>query len=142
VTDFSAVVVGRYPFEAGANQFWVGGRVGYDNTDVQAIQSKKTSVDLTQIGVNSLAVGAELGANIGPKVYLHTDFTEYLAGGSAPFDSTFNVTGAYTIIDHIYVGLAFDMAIRKIDVLTSEGVKIGEVSDSLFGGTASVGVQY
>ncbi len=142
VTDFNAVVVGRYPFEAGANQFWVGGRVGYDSTDVQAIQSKKSSVDLTQIGVNSLAVGAELGANIGPKVYLHTDFTEYLAGGSAPFDSTFNLSGGYTIIDHVYVGLAFDMAIRKIDVLTSEGVKLGEVSDSLFGGTASIGIQY
>ena len=142
VTDFSAVVVGRYPFEAGANQFWVGGRVGFDTTDVQAIQSKKASVDLTQIGVNSLAVGAELGANIGPKVFIQTDFTEYLAGGSAPFDSTFNVAGGYAIIDHLYVGLAFDMALRSIDILSSDGVKIGEVSDSQFGGTASIGIQY
>lgn len=142
VTDVRGLIVGRYPFESGKSQFWVGARVGYDLSDVQAIQSKSNSVDLTQVPISSLAVGAELGANIGPKVFFHTDFTEYLAGGTTPFDTTFNVEAGYAFLDNLYLSAALDIGIRKIDVLSSNDEKIGEVSDSLMGGTASLGVQF
>ncbi len=129
ITDIRGLAVARYPFETGKSQYWVGARVGYDMTDVQAIQSKSNSVDLTQVPISSLALGVELGANIGPKVFLHTDFTEYLAGGSTPFDTTFNLEGGYAFLPNVYASIAYDLGVRKIDVLDADGVKIGEISD-------------
>lgn len=129
VTDVRGLVVGRYPFEAGASQFWIGARAGYDLSDVQAIQSKQNSVDLTQVPISSLAVGAELGANIGPKLFFHTDFTEYLAGGTTPFDTTFNVEGGYAFLPNVYFSIAYDLGFRKIAVLDTNNNKIGEVTD-------------
>ncbi len=129
VTDVRGLVVGRYPFESGSSQFWVGARAGYDLSDVQAIQSKSNSVDLTQVAISSLAVGAELGANVGPKLFFHTDFTEYLAGGTTPFDTTFNVEGGYAFLPNVYFSIAYDLGFRKIDVLDANNNKVGEVTD-------------
>ncbi len=141
VTDIRALGVGRYPFAAGKSQFWVGARVGYDTSDVQAIQASATSVDLTQKWIHSMAVGAELGANVGERVFFHTDFTEYLAGVTTPWCTTFNVEGGVAFLPNMYASVAYDLSIRKIDVLDDTDQKIGEVSDveGVTGGNLPVG---
>lgn len=129
VTDARLVGVARYPFESGKSQFWVGARVGGALSNVLAIQATESKLNLTPIEIGSLALGAELGANIGTRVFFHTDFTEYLAGFTSPFTTAFNVEGGFAFLPNVYVSVAYDLAIRKIDVLDDAGNKIGEVSD-------------
>ncbi|MSP56377.1 MAG: hypothetical protein EXR69_12360 [Myxococcales bacterium] len=129
VTDVRLVGVARYPFESGKSQFWVGARVGGALNNVLVIQAAKNKLNLTPIAIGSLALGAELGANIGSKVFFRTDFTEYLAGFTAPYTHSFNVEGGFAFLPNVYASVAYDLSIRKIDVLDKSGNKIGEVSD-------------
>ncbi len=143
VHDGSVVLVGRYPFQTGGDEFWVGARAGGDWSSVLAIQSSDTALNLTPVEIGSLQVGAEIGADLGPRLFLHTNFDEDLAGGTAPFATKFDAEAGYAIMGNLYLSLAFNLSDRKVDVLDkASSNKIGEVSDATFGGTGSVGFQF
>ena len=138
------LAAGRYPFDVGASQFWIGGRVGWSQSDVQAYKVVNNKIELDQLPISSLALGPELGVEIGQHVFLHTYFLESLAGGTSPFNTQFGVDGGYAFGTGAvapYVSAAYDFSVRKLDVLNSGGEQVGELQDSQHAVTVSVGVQ-
>lgn len=142
VLSTRAVAIGRYPFDVGTNTFHVGARVGWGNSDVQTYTVKEgQEILLTQLALNSLVVGAELGAEIGPALFLTTSFNEQLAGGSTPFNTEFDVEIGYAFLPFLYASLGYDLSLRSISVENSDGDPVGAIEDSFHGGTLSIGVQ-
>lgn len=141
VTDLHFLGLARYPFESGNNLYWAGARLGYAFGDVEGIQATDNTIDFPQFRVNGLALGAELGVEIGSKLFFTPAFTEYLAGGSAPYDTVFTAELGYALIDQLYVSAKYEMSARKISVLDGASNKVGEISDSLNALTLSVGTQ-
>ncbi len=143
VLNQHVVAIGRYPFDVGASTFHVGGRVGWGNSDVQTYTVKEgQEILLDQLALNSLSVGAELGAEIGPSLFLATTFNEQLAGGSTPFNTEFQFEVGYAFLPFMYASLAYDMSLRQIGIENRDGDAVGEITDTFHGGTASVGVQF
>ena len=142
VTDIHALVAGRYPFDVGASQFWIGARAGFARSDVQAFKVVQDQIELEQLSINSLSVGPEVGAEIGEKLFFHTYFLENLAGGSTPFDSQFGVMGGFAFLPNLYAALAYDFSGRKVEIANGDGKPVGEISDVRHLGTLSVGVQF
>lgn len=137
-----AWLLGRYPFEVGANRYWLGARVGYAVADLQAIQVSGDELLLPQLPVNGLALGVEVGADVGTKLFLGAGFTETLAGGSTPWDTAFDAEVGYAFLDNVYASLAYNLSLRNISVLDAGNEKIGEIADASNAGVLSVGVQF
>jgi hypothetical protein len=145
LVDAHVLAAGRYPFDVGASQFWVGAQAGYSRSDVQAYKVVDNSIELDQLQISSLALGPEVGAEIGKNVFLHTYFLEHLAGFTVPFSSQFGVDGGYTFSTSgtfkPFISAAYDFTVRKVSVSNAGGDPVGEISDALHSGTLSVGVQ-
>ncbi|MDP2316029.1 MAG: invasin domain 3-containing protein [Pseudomonadota bacterium] len=143
--DAKVLVAGRYPFDVGASQFWVGAQAGWSQSDVQAYKVVNNAIELDQISISSLAIGPEVGVEIGKNVFLHTYFLEHLAGFTTPYNTQFGVDGGYAFGDGSglapYVSGAYDFSARKVAVENSGGESVGEVSDGQHAITISVGIQ-
>ncbi len=135
---------GRYPFDVGSTQFWVGGRVGATMSDIQAYKVLEGEIQLEQFPIWSLAIGPEVGAEIGENVFVHTYFLENLAGGTSPYNTQFGVDGGYAFGSGLvkpYVSAAYDLSIRTLSIENQGGEQVGELQDTQHAVTISVGVQ-
>jgi len=140
LVDLHLLGVARYAFDTGNSMFWAGARIGYGYGDVQGISATDTTIDFPQFKVNALGLGAELGGEIGDRLLVQAGFTEYLAGGGSPYDTTFGLELAYSLTDLVYLSGAYDLSARKVSVLDNDNNKVGEISDTLNVGTISVGI--
>jgi hypothetical protein len=142
-TAFRAVAIGRYVFDVGDNAFHVGARAGFSESDVQVFTVvNNASIVLDQLPLAGMALGAELGAEIGRKVFMHTDFTESLAGGSVPYNHEFGVEIGYAFVPNLFAAVGYDLSIRESTIQNASGAIVGEVSDSFHGLGLDVGVQF
>lgn len=144
LVEAHVLAAGRYPFDVGASQFWIGARAGWSQSDMQAYKVVNNAIELEQLPISSLAVGPEVGAEIGENVFLHTYFLESLAGGTNPYNTQFGVDGGYTFGSgggmRPYVSAAYDFSVRKLGVLNSGGDQVGELQDTQHAVTISAGV--
>jgi hypothetical protein len=144
IFDVTALAAARYPFEVGATEFWVGARVGYSMSDMQAYKVVENSIDPEPLYISSLAVGPEVGVDIGQNVFLHTYFLEHLASGTSPFNTQFGVDGGYVFGKGglaPFVSAAYDFSVRKLEVLNEPGATVGELQDTQHAVTVSLGLQ-
>ncbi|MDP2304491.1 MAG: invasin domain 3-containing protein [Pseudomonadota bacterium] len=145
LVDAKILAAGRYPFEVGASQFWVGAQAGWSQSDVQAYKVVDNSIELDQLSISSLAIGPEVGVEVGKNVFFHTYFLEHLAGFTTPYNTQFGVDGGYAFGDGSgfapYVSAAYDFSARKVTVRNAAGDPVGEVSDGQHAITLSLGVQ-
>jgi hypothetical protein len=136
------VGIGRYAWDSGANQFGVGGRVGWGVSDVQIFTVKGgQEITLDQIYINSLAVGAEFTADVGKSLFFVGSFTEHLAGGGAPYNTEAQLEVGYAFLPFLYGSLSYDLSMRAIEIENRDGNKVGQITDSLHGGALSLGLQ-
>lgn len=140
-----ALIAGRYPFDIGDSQFWVGARAGYSYSGMVAYKVVENEIRLDALPVHSLAVGPEVGVEIGENVFLHTYFLEHIESLSSPFSSQFGLDGGYTLdigsSFKPFVALGYDFTVRKVQVASSGGDIVGEVQDAVHAGTLSLGFQ-
>lgn len=141
-TNVQGVVVGRYLFDVADNAFHVGARLGASESDVQVFTVVNDSIVLDQLPLVGLAVGAELGVEIGSKVFMNTDFTESLAGRSTPFNHEFGIAVGYSFVPNAFAAVGYDLSIRESTIQNASGALVGEVGDSFHGVGLDVGVQF
>ncbi|MES2641683.1 MAG: invasin domain 3-containing protein [Myxococcota bacterium] len=145
LVDAKVLVDGRYPFDVGASQFWIGAQVGWSQSDVQAYKVVDNSIELDQISISSLAIGPEVGVEVGKNLFFHTYFLEHLAGFTTPYNTQFGVDGGYAFGDGSgmapYISAAYDFSARKVSVENAGGEPVGEISDAQHAITVSVGIQ-
>jgi hypothetical protein len=141
--DVQVDVVGRYPFQVGADQFWAGAKVGYRSNDFLVFTgcvAPGCELAYDPLPVNALALGIEAGAEVGP-VFLIGGFAQGLASGSISYATEVAVDAGYQLHDNVFLQLGFDHVRRRIGLLGEDSGEVrGEIADSqlLFG--ASVGV--
>ena len=136
------VGIGRYAFDVGGNSFHVGARAGWGNSDVQTYTVKEgQEIILDQLALNSLVLGAELGAEVGPSLFFVTTFNEHLAGATAPYNTEFAAEVGYAFLPFLYGSLSYDLSIRSIGIENTDGEPVGAIEDSFHGGTISLGLQ-
>lgn len=145
LVDAKILAAGRYPFDVGASQFWVGAQAGWSMSDVQAYKVVDNSIELDQLSISSLAIGPEVGVEVGKNLFFHTYFLEHLAGFTTPYNTQFGVDGGYAFGDGSgfapYIAAAYDFSARKVTVRNAGGDPVGEVSDGQHAITVSLGVQ-
>jgi hypothetical protein len=142
-THVRALAAGRYFFNTGGNQFSVGARAGFTYSDLLGVEVDKTgrTIEITPLPVGAFGVGAEIGAEIGPKLFLHTDLLESLVGGPSHYDTEFNFTVGYALTKNFYLSAAYDLSARKGSLSRGTNV-VGEIDDTTNSGTLSAGVQF
>jgi hypothetical protein len=145
LVDAKILAAGRYPFDVGGSQFWVGAQAGWSQSDVQAYKVVDNAIELDQLAISSLAIGPEVGVEVGKNLFFHAYFLEHLAGFTTPFNTEFGVDGGYAFGDGTglapFVSAAYDFGARKVAVENSGGDSVGEISDSQHAVTISVGIQ-
>jgi hypothetical protein len=112
---------------------------------VQAYKVVDNAIELDQLAISSLAIGPEVGVEVGKNLFFHAYFLEHLAGFTTPFNTEFGVDGGYAFGDGTglapFVSAAYDFSARKVAVENSGGDSVGEISDSQHAVTISVGIQ-
>jgi hypothetical protein len=140
IGDVRVLGVGRYPFQVGANRYWVGAKAGWSRSDVQAYKVVGEAIELDQLGVNALAVGPVVGAEFGSLLF-DAGFLEHLAGGSTPWNTEVSINGAYRFGGMFLAGAGFRYNARMIEVSNADSQPVGELSDSLATGRITLGVE-
>ena len=140
--DVRALAAARYAFASGANRFWLGARAGWSRSDVRAYKVMDDTLSLNDLGVNALAVGPQVGADIGPALFLDAAFLEHLAGGSTPWSTEFSGQVGYRFMPGLYAAVGYRYDARLIEVSNANGDLVGELSDKLQLGRVSVGAEF
>ena len=92
------------------------------------------------LGLYGLGLGAEIGADIGEKFYLHGGVSEGLAYFSLPYVTTVDFNAGYQITPAFFVDLGIASSTRKIKVVgTQSGLDLGELTDGQVMGKLGVG---
>ena len=127
----------------GSSTLHLGARLGYTMTDVHVYQASATTIDPNDFFVSGLGVGAEFGADIGPKFSMLFAFTEHLGGFTSPYNTQLNLNLSYALTDHLYLGAGYELSARKFEIgsVDSSGA-VGEIQDKLNAGSLFMGVQF
>ncbi len=141
VIDFHLAGIGGVTWGS-ATKGWIGLRLGGAWSDVQAIQATATAINLPQIGIGSLTVGLEGGAETDAGLSIMADGNLYLAGGSAFYTATVGLEVGYDITDFLFANVAYDFSARQVDVLNADNKKLGEISDTLHAVGLNLGTMF
>ena len=135
-------VVGRYPFDTAGDRFWIGAKAGvaYDDFILfEGCLDPSCTLEYSSLGVASLTLGPELGAEMGP-LFLVAGYGFGLANFSQPYRHAVDVNLGVHFIDNAFVDVGFSSVSRRVDLLGADsGVQRGELSDSQMLGTFGVG---
>ncbi len=141
ISTARALGVGRYAFESAGNRYWLAGKAGWSRSDVQAYKVVGDVIELDQLGVNALAIGPSMGADIGDLV-LDATFLEHLAGGTTPWNSEFGANVGYRVAEQFIVGAGYRYNARTVTVSNGNGDPVGDLGDALHAGRIHVGVEF
>lgn len=143
--ELDVLAAGRYPFEVGNTQFSLGGRVGLSRTDIQVYKVIENEISLEQFPLWGLALGPEVGVDVGENLFFHTYFLQHLEGGSNPYYTQFGVDGGYAFGKGgglaPFLSAAYDFGVREMEINNSSGKPVGALSDSQHMITLSAGIQ-
>jgi hypothetical protein len=142
LVNLHVLAVGRYVVDVGSSTIGVGARIGYGGSTVRTWSvPDAASIDPGTLFINGLGLGAEVTADIGPKFGVGLNFTEYLAGGSAPYNSELGIDLSYSLTDFLYLDLGYEFQSRKIELAENDAPS-GEIKDSSHVAKLGVGVQF
>lgn len=139
--DLGADVIGRYPFEAGGNQFHVGARAGLHYSDFNVFTGctdGSCAAEYSTFELPGFDLGAEVGAEIGD-VFLVGALQEgfYFA---TPYLTSVEFNAGYQFTPQWFGQLGFETDIRNVDVIGKEtGRTYGTLSDTQVLWKVSVG---
>lgn len=135
------LAVGRYVVDLGGTTLGAGVRLGYGGGSVRTWSASETAIDPGTLFISGLGVGAEVTADIGPKFGLGVNATEYLAGGSTPYNTEIGVDLSYSFTEMLFAGLGYEAQFRSIELVEGDSPS-GEISDSSHVVKLGVGVQF
>jgi hypothetical protein len=117
----------RLPLDLESNRFWVGGRVGFHLDDfiyfTEEREEDRVVYKYSTLLVPSLALGAEIGGEIGP-VYLTGGVVRGLAYARNGYSTGLDFNIGYDVADNVAFDVGLATMRRGIDVVGSES---GEV---------------
>ncbi len=141
--DVQANILGRYPFDVGADQYWVGAKAGFHYDDFMIFTGcldPGCEVNFDPLALAGLGIGAELGAEIGDLFFVG-GYTQGLAQASVPYSNTVDAEIGYEVIENGFVDLGFNWINRYVLLEGADsGEGRGEVADNQLVFKLGVGV--
>lgn len=143
--NFELDLAGRYPFKVGADQFYVGGRIGFKYDDFMVFKGcldPGCVVEYEPVGVAAAALGLELGADI-EKFFIVAAFTGGLANFSQPYSATVDAQAGYNVHENVFVEVGFTGVFRDLTLRGEESELVrGRITDSQVIAKLGVGVSF
>ncbi|NCG21575.1 MAG: hypothetical protein GWP91_21385, partial [Rhodobacterales bacterium] len=131
--DIQANILGRFPFDVGSDQYWVGGKAGFHYDDFMIFTGcldPGCQVNFDPLALAGLGLGAEVGAEIGDLFFVG-GYTHGLAQGTVPYSSTVDAEIGYEVIENGFVDVGFNWIDRVVLLQGADsGIERGQVSDS------------
>ncbi|MBT3220307.1 MAG: hypothetical protein HN348_14565, partial [Proteobacteria bacterium] len=131
--DVSADLEGRYPFEFGNTQVWIGAEIGFRYTDFMVFRGclePDCSVEYGPLGLPGLGLGGNIGAEIN-KFYIIGGTSQALAFGTVRYGTTVDFNLGYQILPNFFADAGFTGVWRHLTVEGKDsGLERGELSDS------------
>lgn len=139
-------LLGRVPFDVGAERFWVGAAAGFHYDDFiffeGCIDQPGCSVGYAPLSVPGLGLGPELGAEIG-RVYVVGGYTIGLANFSQPYRNAFDLNVGVRVVGSAFVDVGFGTVTRRVDLVGAESLTVrGQLSDAQMMLDLGVGVGF
>jgi len=132
VPYITALGKARYPFASGGSQFHVGAKAGLLYGDF--ITYRKGGADdqlvYEPLPLAGLGLGAELGAELSPGVFINAGILEGLRGASI-FSTNIDLEVGYDLDFGGYVSAGYQLSRRSIPVVAGEAlVDVGSLEDA------------
>lgn len=133
--DVNLQAAGRYPFDVGADQYWVGGKAGFHYDDFMIFTGcldAGCQVNFDPLPMAGLGLGAEVGAEIdAANLYFIAGYNHALARFSVPYMNGVDANVGMAVVENVNVDAGFSWINRKIGLDGNEsGERRGELSDS------------
>lgn len=137
-------LTGRYPFDIGSDQFWIGLQAGFEIDDFLVFKGclePGCEVAYDPLVLPALEVGASIGAEFGP-VFFVGSFNQGLLKGTSPHRIGVDADVGLEVHRNVFIDLGFAFASRVVLVRGSSGTEFGQLSDTAILGRGSLGVQF
>jgi hypothetical protein len=135
--------VGRYPFELGGHQYWVGAKAGFQYGDFLTFLGDLTpgsTIRFLGLEVPGMGVGPELGADIGP-VHVIAGYTLGLARGSQPYSNAVDLEVGWAPVEHLFLSGGLSTVTRGALLTGADsGLDRGTIDDASLAFKLGVGV--
>lgn len=134
-------LLGRYPFEAGGNAFWVGGKLGFHYNDFVMFTGcvdASCAIGYEAVTVPGIGLGPEVGAELGA---LHL-LAGYTAGFASlrPYAHGVDLNAGYEFLDGVFADLGFSALTRSVVLQGADsGIDRGVITDSQIMGKLGIG---
>lgn len=137
-------LTGRYPFDIGSDQFWIGIQAGFEIDDFLVFKGcldPGCEVAYDPLLLPALEVGASIGAEFGP-VFFIGSFNQGLVNGTSPHRIAVDADLGLEVHRNVFIDLGFALATRQVLVKGSDGSEYGQLSDAAILGRGSLGMQF
>jgi hypothetical protein len=133
LTNTELDLLGRYPVDVNGERYWIGAKVGVHDNDFMAFEGcldPGCQIDTSPVNVVGLALGAEVGADVGPVSFVG-GYTLGLAQFSQPYSNALDLDLGYAVAGPVYVDAGFSMLARSIVLKGADtGLDRGSLNDS------------
>ncbi len=133
----------RYPFTAGAGDFYVAAKVGYLYGDFVTYLKgdDEATIEFGPLGLSGLGLGAEIGADLMEgDLHFQAGLLQGLRG-TLPYSMNVDLEVSYQVIDGVFVHLGYGLTTQSIPVLSTATTEVGTLSDRSSLATVGVGYQ-
>ncbi|MCB9675136.1 MAG: Ig-like domain-containing protein [Alphaproteobacteria bacterium] len=141
---FRADVNGRYPFDVGSDQFWIGAAAGLQVDDFIVFKGclePGCNVDYEPLTLPGLELGAEIGAEVGPLFFVG-NVSRGFAFGTVGYRTGVDADIGFEVHDNVFVDLGGAMVFRRLLVEgDTSRTEFGQLEDTQLLGRLSVGFQ-
>lgn len=142
LTNVDVDLLGRYPFEAGGDQYWVGLKAGFRYNDFLLFTGcldPGCTVSFEPVTLAGFGGGAEIGADI-QDLFLVAGATGSMTTSGLPYAYGVDVDAGYEFVDRMFVDLGFSVLTRTVVLQGSDsGIERGAISDSQVMGKLGIG---
>jgi len=124
----------RYPFQPGNDTFWLGARGGFHYDDFiyfeGCVDQPGCAVGFKPLSVPGLAVGPELGAEIGP-AFVIGSYSFGLANFTQPYRHAFDLDVGLELAGPLFAEIGFGAVSRRVELVgaSSDTVR-GQLNDA------------
>lgn len=137
-------LTGRYPFDIGSDQFWIGVQAGFEVDDFLVFKGclePGCEIAYDPLILPALEVGASIGAEFGP-VFFIGSFNQGLVNGTSPHRIAVDADLGLEVHRNVFVDLGFALATRQVLVNGESGAEYGQLTDTALLGRLSLGMQF